>query len=224
MRPTRWPSRVSKLFSTSSGRWLVARAWFCDGGSGQRDSSQQDDIQLGVGLPPECTQRVECRLLGLLPMLHHPMLCCTALCFPPPTLMSVDSTRLERRNWAVGPSGRCTSSRPLICLRSSLNTWQGRGNGFEGRSSWRAGCSIIYRHARDAGQPQAARITAGRSSHLHPTSAFQGYFKTTSVLLAHHQVGELPVLGILHNLLQRVALPLVVRGARQHLRGAYGRG
>ena len=29
MRPTRWPSPVSKLLSTSSGRWLVARAWFC---------------------------------------------------------------------------------------------------------------------------------------------------------------------------------------------------
>jgi hypothetical protein len=35
MRPTRCPSRVSKLFSTSSGRWLEARPWPCRcGGQG----------------------------------------------------------------------------------------------------------------------------------------------------------------------------------------------
>jgi hypothetical protein len=29
MRPTRRPSRVLKLFSTSSGRWLLGRPWPC---------------------------------------------------------------------------------------------------------------------------------------------------------------------------------------------------
>ena len=27
--PTRWPMRVVKLFSTSSGSWLVGFPWFC---------------------------------------------------------------------------------------------------------------------------------------------------------------------------------------------------
>lgn len=67
-------------------------------------------------------------------------------------------------------------------------------------------------------KPRALRLQQ-KESCLYPISAF-----SNAVLLAHHQVGEVPVLGILHNFLQRVALPLVVRGARQHLRGAYGRG
>ena len=38
------------------------------------------------------------------------------------TLMSLDRTRLDSLKCAVGPKGRCTSSSPLIFLRSSLNT------------------------------------------------------------------------------------------------------
>ena len=39
MRPTRCPSRVSKLFSTSSGRWLDARPWPCAAWVQQRRGS-----------------------------------------------------------------------------------------------------------------------------------------------------------------------------------------
>lgn len=38
------------------------------------------------------------------------------------TLISFDSLRLESRKSAVGPAGRCMSSIPLICFRSSLKT------------------------------------------------------------------------------------------------------
>ncbi len=39
-----------------------------------------------------------------------------------PTLMSLDSLRLESLKWAVGPPGRWMSSSPLTCFLFSLNT------------------------------------------------------------------------------------------------------
>ena len=69
---------------------------------------------------------IRCRAY-LLRLFHPPhSIICPLHPLPPHTcthtLMSLPSFRLERRKRAVGPSGRCTTSIALICLRSSLKT------------------------------------------------------------------------------------------------------
>ena len=63
-------------------------------------------------------------------------------------LISLDSTNLERRKWAVGPSGRCTTSSPLTC--ASPHTRQEPGGS---RTDRTGGAGRASKHAVPPPQP-----------------------------------------------------------------------